>query len=340
MKIWLPYTQGGSGTDVFTEALAAALRQRGHEATTRRFAHNFQYAPWLLKFTAVPDGTDIVLANSWNAFVFKRPDTRLVAVEHLLVLDPALAAYRSNFQAMFHRLFVSHFEHASQRAADQVVAVSEYTGSTYRDALRVAMPKVIANGIDTDFFHPPATQAPLAQTRPLRLLFVGNMSKRKGADMLPGIMALLGNGFELSYTLGLRAEDPFPDLNNVRRLGRLDAAGVRAEYQRADLLLFPTRLEGLPLVAMEAMACGTPVVASDTASLPEVVDHEETGILCAMDDCAAFAAAIKALQADPARLEYLAANARRAAQQRFSIDRMTREYIDLFVHLLQGPAVL
>jgi len=330
---------GGSGTDVFTETLAEGLRQKGLEALATRFAHRLQYSPWLLSRRPVPENTDIVLANTWNAFAFKKPGTKLIAVEHLFVLDPALAPYKSWAQAVFHNLFVKNYEKASQRNADQVVAVSQYTGTTYRDVLRVDMPRVILNGIDTDFFCPLEETIEKPSNRPFRLLFVGNMSRRKGVDMLPDIMAMLGSGYELSYTQGLRVADPFPSLQNVRRLGRLDRDRVREEYRRADLLLFPTRLEGLPLVAMEAMACGTPVIASDTASLPEVIDHGETGMLCRLNDGAEFVLAIRALQSDPAKLQRLAKNARMSAINCFSIDRMINDYVYLFTELVNKKVI-
>ena len=335
MKIWLPYIKGGSGTDVFTETLAAALNARGLHAVAARFAHNYQYAPWLLYRKPAPPGTDVVLANTWNAFAFKQPNIPLVAVEHLLVLDPALAAYRSCAQGLFHQLFVRHYERATHAAADQVVAVSRYTADRYRDALRVTPPRVILNGIDTDFFQPKLEAGEPVDDRPLRLLFVGNMSRRKGSDLLPEILSALGEGFELSYTLGLRVDDPFPELPDTRRLGRLDSRGVRDEYRRADLLLLPTRLEGLPLAAMEAMACGTPVVASNTASLPEVIDHGVTGILCPLNDSASFAQAIRELRGDPLRCRQMGMDARLAAQRRFSMSRMVDEYVSLFFELLQ-----
>lgn len=335
MKIWLPYTQGGSGTDVFTETLAAALNRKGVVATTSRFAHNYQYAPWFLMRTHAPDDTDIVLANTWNAFVFKRPGTKLVAVEHLLVLDPALAPFRTGAQAFFHSLFVRYFETASQRNSDKIVAVSEYTRDMYAAALNKEPPVVIPNGIDTDFFCPMESALEDSSERPFRLLFVGNISRRKGADMLPEIMERLGQGYELSYTVGLRVKDPFPSLNNVRRLGRLDHEGVRREYQRADVLVFPTRLEGLPLVAMEAMACGTPVVASNTASLPEVVRHGETGLLCRLNDCHSFAKSIQFLRDHPDVFREMQVSAINDAQSRFSLDRMADSYIGLFSSLLE-----
>jgi glycosyltransferase involved in cell wall biosynthesis len=334
MKVWLPYIAGGSGTDVFTRMLADGLRRKGVETLVSRFPHHWQYAPLALGRTRPPAGCTITLANSWNAFAFRRPGARLIAVEHLFVLDPALSPYKSRGQAIFHDLFVRGFEKATRRRADCIVAVSRYTAQTYAKGLNAPLPRVIINGIDTDFFTPPAGQPEPSADRPFRLLFVGNMSRRKGADMIPAIIERLGGGFELSYTAGLRVKDPFPGLKGARQLGRLDHAGVREEYRRADALLFPTRLEGLPLVAMEAMACGTPVVACETASLPEVVSHGETGLLCPLDDAGRFADAIKELRADPGLVARLGTNARQVAVARFSLDRMVDDYLALFSELL------
>lgn len=334
MKVWLPYTHGGSGSDVFTQMLASGLRKRGIEAIEQPFAHNLQYAPWLLKSAAPPQGTDLILANTWNGFAFRRPRTKLVTVEHLFVLDPALRPYRSFAQAVFHNTFVNHYERASMRASDVQVAVSEYTAQAHHTVLHGPKPRVILNGIDTKFFTPPeGGKEPLGK-RPVRLLFVGNLTRRKGVDMIAPIMTALGPGFELEYAVGLRTVDALTGMQNVRSLGRLNHNDVRDAYRRADLLLFPTRLEGLPLVAMEAMACGTPVVASDNSALPEVITDRVNGRLCALDKPGAFAQAIRQLADDPSETERLAHAARQAAVDNFDLDRMVQEYCELFASLV------
>lgn len=334
MNIWFPYTVGGSGADVLTETLAAALRERGVRATTQRYAHDFQYAPWLLRGVDPPAKTDIIVANTWNGFAFKRGDVPLVAIQHLLVIDPLLAPYRNRRQALFHHALVRRFEMATHRRADQVVAVSEFTGSRYSELLGVEPPLIIRNGVDTTFFRPGRTARPDAAGRPFRLLFIGNLTLRKGADLIPAVLADLGDAYEFSYTSGVRVKKALLAAANARTLGTLDAEGVRREYERADLLLLPTRLEGLPLVAMEAMACGTPVVASDTASLPEVVTDGKTGILCPVNDVCALANAIRTLRNNPRQLRQFAIEAREDMVRRFSIDRMADEYIELFTRLL------
>ncbi len=333
MNIWLPLVEAGSGADVFTASLAEELRRLGHRCTVQTFAHRWQYLPWRLGPIAPPPATQAIIANTWNGFAFSRPPLPLIVVQHLFVLDPALAPYRSFAQGVFHRILVRHFEGASRAHAARVVAVSRYTAEVYARVMGGEPPRVILNGIDTTHFTPGPEGKEALTGRPFRLLFVGNLSRRKGADLLAPIMRSLGPGFELSYTAGLRTRDPLARVPGARRLGRLDQDGVRAEYRRADAVLLPTRLEGLPLVAMEALACGTPVIASDTASLPEVLEHGRTGLLCAMDDPEAFAAAARRLASNDGERAMLGENARDSARTRFSLGRMAAEYSDLFEQL-------
>jgi glycosyltransferase involved in cell wall biosynthesis len=126
----------------------------------------------------------------------------------------------------------------------------------------------------------------------------------------------------------------------MQSLGRLDQEQVRDAYQHADVLLFPTRLEGLPLVAMEAMACGTPVVAHRASSLPEVITDGVDGVLCQLDDVDGFADAIQGLRAEPDRLAAMGSAARATAKERFCLSRMAREYSALFEGLIGEPASL
>jgi glycosyltransferase involved in cell wall biosynthesis len=332
MKFWLPYNRGGSGTDVFTVVLANSLRRRGHDVTCQAFPHKVQYAPWLLRSVAAPPGTEVIIANTWNAFAFKRPRAKLIAVEHLVVLDPALRAYKSRYQHLFHSAFVSRFERNTRKQADAVVAVSQYTANTYAGAIGKTVDQVILNGVDTDFFTP--NNQPTARNRQLfKLLYVGNMTRRKGADLLPAIMGTLGQDFELAYTAGIRTKSQLPSTPNISPLGRLNHKQLRDQYRNADALLLPSRLEGLPLSAMEAMACGTPVIATNATSFPELITNNEHGMLCAQDDVSAFAAAARALRDDRTRTQRMADAARDRAVASFSLHRMVDEYEALATRL-------
>jgi hypothetical protein len=128
--------------------IADGLRKRGIEAVEQPFPHLLQYVPWLLRAVSPPERTDIALCNSWNGFAFKRPGLKLITVEHLFVLDPALRPYQSFAQRIFHRTLVRLYERASMWASDAQVAVSEYTANAHRRVLNGKKPRVILNGID------------------------------------------------------------------------------------------------------------------------------------------------------------------------------------------------
>jgi glycosyltransferase involved in cell wall biosynthesis len=97
-----------------------------------------------------------------------------------------------------------------------------------------------------------------------------------------------------------------------------------------DILLFPTVREGFGLAAAEAMACGLPVVATNSSALPEIVTHEKGGILCPLDNVDAFAEAIQLL-ADNAslRLQWGQFN-RSEVEQRFRLETTIAAYKTLF----------
>lgn len=330
MRVWLPYVFGGSGSDVFTQNLATALRRLGHEVIETRFSHNWQYFPGPMRFFTPPKDVDITVCNSWNGFAFQREAYRLVVVELHCVHDPSFAPYRSMKQAMFHNAFVRRYELASLKAADALVTCSRYTAESTRLALGGPKANVILAGIDTEFFCPDPGAEEMARGPRVKLLFVGNLIRRKGADLLPKIMDRLGPAFELHYTSGLRTPRNLAGHANMKPLGKLTRSELRDAYRQADIVLFPSRFEGFGYAAAEAMACGTPVVTTGASSLPELVDNGVTGCLCAIDDVAEFANSIRDLSNNPNALRKMGAAARSTAVSRFSLAQMAKEYETIF----------
>jgi glycosyltransferase involved in cell wall biosynthesis len=117
-------------------------------------------------------------------------------------------------------------------------------------------------------------------------------------------------------------------------LGKLTHAQVPDAYRSADALLFPTRLEGFGYAAVEAMACALPVVATNSSSIPEIVQHGQTGHLCQQDDVAGFVSAVRALAADPQMWKRMGDAGRRRAVEHFQIDKMVSAYINVCEQLL------
>jgi glycosyltransferase involved in cell wall biosynthesis len=113
--------------------------------------------------------------------------------------------------------------------------------------------------------------------------------------------------------------------------GVLPPAGVREEYERADVLCLPSRSEGLPMVVLEAMACGLPVVANAAGALPEVVGSDgHAGRLVPPRDPRAMAQALGEVLADPARAAAMGRAARARVERSFRWSDAAAELIEVF----------
>lgn len=335
MRIWLPYVEGGGGSDVSTEHLARSLELKGHDVFLQKFHHNFQYVPFVLLRIPPPPQTDLIIAHSWNAFAFRRKGARLIAVERLFVLAQDYRPYRSFAQSIFHEAMLRPYMSWSFRAADAVVSLSRASAEQIQHAYPWVDPAVILSGVDTEFFCPPVTERPPFANRRIRLLFVGNLVRRKGVDLLSPILSRLGDRYELHYASGLRTPDR-PLHPQAKSLGRLNLKEVCEAYKNADVLIFPSRHEGLSRVAMEAQSCGLPVVVSNASSLPESLEDGVSGHVCPVDDVEAFADAVRSITENDAVHATYRKAAREVALQKFSLDRMVDEYVDLGERLIRS----
>lgn len=337
--IWFPTIRTGSGADVFVERLVAGLQARGIRAEAYWLPHRAEFAPWSCPVPSVPRWAGIAHLNPWVPLRFVPRGIPVVQTLHFCVHDPAFAAYRSARQAVYHRLLIRRREHVNLCRASAVVAVSADTAAKASLVFGRSDIRVIRNGVPTDrAFRVAPRDTP---GRPFRLLYLGNWSRRKGSDLLAPIMRLLGDRFELAFTGDRQgAQSRFESPPHSVSLGRLRGeAEVALACQDADALLFPSRLEGLPLGVLEAMACGLPVIAARASSLPEVVEHGREGLLCVPDKAEDFAQAAMQLLEHPQLWQRMRAQARWRAETEFSEDRMVQRYIDLYRELAR-PEVL
>lgn len=217
---------------------------------------------------------------------------------------------------------------------DQVVTVS----AAIRDlAQAVGTPlrpiRVVPNGADATRFAPrdhaeARARLGLGSDRPL-VLYVGQMKPVKGTDVLTEAMGLLGARTDGGPDLVLVGVGPmrpwmeerfreFGVVDRVRFTGRIPHDDIPWWFSAADLVVLPSRSEGLPTAACEAAASGRPLVATAVGGTPEIVADGETGLLVPSEDPAALAAAIGALMDDPTRRAALGAAARMRAEERFT----------------------
>jgi N-acetyl-alpha-D-glucosaminyl L-malate synthase BshA len=149
-------------------------------------------------------------------------------------------------------------------------------------------------------------------------------------EEIPAKLLLIGEGPERLFIQQLVRELKLGA--DVHFLGEQDQ--LEPLFLCADLFLLPSEQESFGLTALEAMACGVPVIASDVGGLPEVVVQGETGYLCPVGDIAAMAASAVALLSDPARHALFKARARKRAEESFNADDIVPRYEAFYEELL------
>jgi len=310
--------------------------------TLERYLVDYKVAPYhpyrtLFPLSLWPLGrfsrADLVHTAPDYAIFHRHRNTPMVITFHNYVLDACMASYSSQWQRLHYRTDLRLFTLLAVKYANTITAVSRFTAELAKRDLALDKDiRVIYNGVDERTFTP--GKRPTNQTGPLQVLFCGNLTRRKGAHWLIPIADKLNSGIEIIYTAGLRTNDNLVNHPRIRCLGKIAHADMPTIYRQADILLFPTVREGLSLAALEAMACGLPLIASDCSSMPELVDQKMGGYLCPVGDIQAFADSINLL-ADNSRLRnQMGEYNRTRIETDFTLTKMILGYRNLFEEIL------
>ncbi|WP_331279281.1 GT4 family glycosyltransferase PelF [Rothia kristinae] len=200
-----------------------------------------------------------------------------------------------------------------------------------------------------------------AARRTWKLVFIARVVPIKGlADLLDALHLLISRGVE-DFTLDvLGPTDHVPEyyelcrqkieeLHLERWVSFRGTVDVRAQLGRYDLLLMPSYNEGQPVVALEAMSAGIPVIGSDVGGMSQLIDDELThpdgrtwqgcGVLTRPGDAPMLADAVAGVISDPARYARLAASARGRVEGFFQLSDVMARYNDLYRELGGFPSV-
>jgi glycosyltransferase involved in cell wall biosynthesis len=229
-----------------------------------------------------------------------------------------------------------------------VVAISDYnrrlileeSGGRWAEKVHV-----IHCGVRTDLFEP--RERPRPDPRRLAILCIGTLHEVKGQRYLvEACRQLVADGVDISCTLVGDGEDRSALERqvgeaglegSVRFVGPATQDAIRDLLDQADVLVTPSvptasgKREGIPVVLMEAMSSGVPVVASDLSGIPELVVHDETGLLTPPRDSSAIAAAIRRLALEPELADRLARAARARVLAEFDVRRNAATLASQFV---------
>ena len=228
-------------------------------------------------------------------------------------------------------------EAVSRRLLDSIVFVSRDIQRGLADRYRHIPQEVIYNAIRPAEDAPTNAAPRLTPDGVFRVGIVGRLKPIKGHDVL--LRALARPGTPPAIRLYVFGEGPLEP--SLRALGaeldlgdRVTFLGFRENMpgylRQLDAMAMPSRHEGIPYAALEAMAMGVPLVASDVGGLHEILEHEADALLVPPEDPAALADAIARLHDDGDLRARLARRAKEKVNARFLAAPMVDRYLDVY----------
>ena len=275
-------------------------------------------------------------ADIYGYFASRHESARIISTCHLWPGgDVKLWLY-----SMLDRLLLRRFP--------RVVAVSEEIAQSLR-RMRVSSARltVIDNGIDMTPFTSamPTLRAELGTGSAPIVGLVGRLAPQKGPDYLlraarlvrrrmPDVRyVFVGDGPEKTNLQAMAERLSIAD--KVFFLGRRD--DMPQIYRSLDLMVLPSREEGMPMTIIEALAAGTPVIATRVGSVPKLIRHQETGLLLESGDIKGLSDAIVLMLSKPELRREYAATGRQLVYRQYSADCMADKYLDLYSQIVVRP---
>ncbi len=305
-----------TGIGSYAAELAAALPGAGVEAVSldwgrdpvMRLHRRLQWQQWELPRRARRTGVDLLHCTGFDAPLWRPLPTVLTVHDLIGQLFP------ENLPPVA-RWYWLRWLPWSVRLARQIIADSEHTRRDIVRLLGLPPERITVVPLAADRRFTPAPPAAVAELRArlglpdIMALYVGTLEPRKGLDTLVAAWAELASELpDARLVLGgkpgwyiARLDEQIQRLGLAKRvqlLGYVADADLPTLYSAATVFAFPSRYEGFGLPPLEAMACGAPVITSDSSSLPEVVG--DAGRCVAVDDAPALAAALRDVLASPA----------------------------------------
>ncbi|MEV5171290.1 glycogen synthase [Streptomyces flaveolus] len=311
-----------------------------------------------LAMAAALEGRELVHSHTWYANLAGHVAKLLHGIPHVVTahsLEP-LRPWKAEQLGGGYALS-GWAERTAIEAADAVIAVS----GAMRDDILACYPAldparlhVVHNGIDTRLYRPdPGTDAltrhGIDPTRPY-VVFVGRITRQKGVphllravrDIDPGAQVVLCAGAPDTPEIDREFQELFEELRRVRAgvfwiPQMLPRTEVIQLLTHATVFACPSVYEPLGIVNLEAMACGTPVVASRVGGIPEVVDDGRTGLLVDVDDDfeSGLARALDTVLGDPDAARRMGEAGRARAVGEFGWDAVARRTAGLYEEIVK-----
>lgn len=256
---------------------------------------------------------------------------------HCHCLDVSYGFYKRN--AVSRQVF--------KRISDVHVAVSDSIRGLLLDlGIERSKIRVVRNCVDTEKYHPAVDEK-----EDNLLLFAGRLHPNKGLHVLLKALKYLKKPVKLAVVGSQRARFYCSDYHseilqlaeavNKQGFHEVNLLGVQTQqqlirlYQKATMFVCPSISEPFGIVNLEAMACGTPVVASNVGGIPEVVRGKVNGLLVPPGEPEALASAIEVLLEDKSLRTQFGSEGRKWVVESFSSEAVAKRLLDLYAELLK-----
>jgi glycosyltransferase involved in cell wall biosynthesis len=224
-----------------------------------------------------------------------------------------------------------------------IVCITRYTETAVADLARRTW--VVPNAVDASFF---AVDAQPPADRPPRILCVGHVCLRKNQNaFIRALDSLAPKGkFEILFLgqtiVGQEYDDEFLRLVRERPWcvygGLADRAQLKQHLREATALALPSLEDNCPMVVLEAMAAGVPVVAAKVGGLPDLIEEGKTGLFCDPLDPRSMSGALETFLRDTSRANEMARRAKQAAMERFRPEVIAHRHVEIYREVLGGRA--
>jgi len=288
-------------------------------------------AVWTLRDHLSAEKPDIVHSHLPNAHIVARPACMLAKIEDVVSTHHNVAqspAYQSRVGAL---------EKVTRTIDTTEIAVSDAVGRSQKSSTGLTSWEVIHNAIDVEAYHNKVAESDGIQFDSHSPVFlnVGRYVKQKGQETLikamPDVVEAYPNAAAVIVGWG-SLEAKLKELtrevgvsDNVFVTGKVPA--VSDYYSEADIFVMPSLWEGLPIVLLEAMAAGLPVVGTDTIAIPEIVTEDFAKVVSPQSPEQLAEKMISVADGDT---EVLGENAFRQARKHFDITRLVEQHETLY----------
>ncbi|HEY5268598.1 MAG TPA: glycosyltransferase, partial [Candidatus Saccharimonadales bacterium] len=191
--------------------------------------------------------------------------------------------------------------------------------------------KVIPNGVEEKFYY----DKPRTLHKKPRLLFVGRLDIQKNVQLLLNALDGISEQFETtivgegSLSSDLRKMAKGLKLKNIKFVGRKDDKELLNYYRRSDIFVLPSEREGMPLVLLEAMAMGLPIVATNVTGSRDVVKNGKNGYLVPIGNVESFRSALLKITSNKSTYKKLSQTSRKMADK-YSWEKISAQFEKLY----------